>query len=419
MDIKFIPYAKHNIDEDEINEVIKVLKSSYLTQGPTISQFEEKFKNFIKAPFAIACSNGTAALHLSALSINVSSKDKFLVPAITFVASANCILYSGGRVGFCDIDLDSYTICVESAYNELQKAKNNNDPYTGIITVDLAGHPANYEKIALLVNDFKLKWIVDACHALGASWYNSSFKEHIKVGSWNKPNCYAFSFHPSKHITTAEGGMVITHAIETANKAKLLRTHGIEKYEQNFIIKDLAYNKHNQLNPWYYEAQELGYNYRLSDVHAAIGISQLNKIDHFIKRRQEIAQKYNKLFIQANLEELLITPKVCFNSKHSYHLYIIRIDFSKLKISKAEFMNILLNKNIGTQLHYIPIPLMPLYRRIIPNINCIYSIIPNSLKYYEQALSIPMFPSLTDEEIEYITKSIISLIKSNYCKKLL
>lgn len=387
--MKFFSYGHQNITQEDINAVVEVLKSDYLTQGPALEAFEKAVCDYVGVKHAVACSNGTAALHLAIIASGLKKGDLGIAPAITFAASANCISYCGGKVLFADID-DTVTMSVSSCQKMLEEAKQANKPVKVLVTVDMAGNKCDYEAFAKLKQEYGFVWISDACHRI------------ISEGGLNGPDMMVYSFHPVKHITTGEGGMIVTNSDFYAEKLRLNRSHGITKDSSKFINKDEAYDKNGNVNPWYYEMQELGFNYRMTDFQAALGTSQLKKLDYSIKRRNEIANLYKE---KLNGIKHISFPKVSSAGIHTYHLVIALINFEAIGKTRAQVMNELRAANIGTQVHYIPVPMLPYYAKT----NDI-SKTPKALEYYRKALSLPCYPELTDQDIDYISKKILNTI---------
>lgn len=382
-----IPYGKHNITDEDIEEVIKVLKSDWLTQGPNIKLFEEAFASYVGAKFAIAVSNGTAALHLNALALNVKPGDKVITTPLTFVASANCIRYCGGEVVFADIDPETYLLDIESVRSIL--VKDYKKEIRGIIPVNFAGRVVDMEAYRELANEFGCWIIEDACHSPGGYFYNKS-GEKILSGSGKYADLSIFSFHPVKHIAAGEGGMITTNDEKLYNILLNLRTHGIQQDPSK---------KHEDHGLWYYEMQTLGFNYRLTDFQAALGLSQLNRADDGLKRRIEIANRYTKAF-----SDLSYIKHFSGDIEgHAYHLYILQVE------NRKELFNYLREKNIFAQVHYIPAHLMPYYK----DFGWRLGDMPFAENYYERCISIPIFPSLLDEEQDFV----INTIKQFYAEK--
>lgn len=377
-----IPYGKQNITQDDIDTVVETLKADFLTQGPKIDEFEQKFADYVGSKYAVAVSNGTAALHLCTLALNVNKKSKVITTPITFAASANCIQYCGGEVVFVDIDPKTSLIDLEKVEKLLQS--NPKGTFDGIIPVDFMGLPVDLEKIRKLADEHGLWIIEDACHAPGGYFMDSQNKKQ-NCGSGNYADLAIFSFHPVKHIASGEGGMITTNDKNLYDKLIKLRTHGITKNP------DLLTENHGG---WYYEMQDLGYNYRIPDILAALGISQLSRADEMMQKRQEIAKRYDKAFRNT---------KVCFfqYSKdsffHAYHLYVIQVE------DRKGLYDYLRENNIFAQVHYIPVHTMPYYQ----SLGYKKGDFPNAENYYESCLSIPMYPTLTEEEQNFVIEKII------------
>ena len=390
---RFLPYSRQYIDKADIEKVTQVLKSDFITQGPNIIDFEKDFAKYVGAKYAVACATGTAALHLSCIALGINKKSKILTSAVTFVASANCAEFLGANVDFVDIDKNSY--CMSAIELEKKLKRNKIDL---VIPVHLCGHSSDMEKIYKLKKKYNFHIIEDSCHALGGKYNNS------KVGSSKYSDISTFSFHPVKPITTAEGGMITTNDKKIYEKLLLYRTHGIHKNSLAFKNKGLAFDDDNQPNRWYYEMDVLGFNYRMTDLQAALGKSQLKKIDLFTKKRNQIAKIYNKNF--KDIKNLKI-PSKSKKVSHAYHLYTILIDFKKFDFTKNKFMKFLHDNKIGSQVLYIPVFLQPYFKR---KYNYDANKFPESMKYYEQALSIPIFYSLKKIEQNFVIKKIKELL---------
>lgn len=382
---KSIPYGRQNITEEDINAVIETLKSDYLTQGPKIGEFEKAFAEYVGAKYAVAVNNATAGLHLSAISLGVNSGDKIIVTPMTFAASANCVRYCGGEVVFCDIDKDTYLIDIQKLEDQLRKAPRGT--YKGLILVDFAGYPLNLEAFRKLADTYGLWIIEDACHAPGGFFKDSEGKKQY-CGNGNWADVSVFSFHPVKHIATGEGGMVTTNSKELYDKLSLYRTHG--------ITKDPGLLSENH-GGWYYEMQELGFNYRITDFQAALGVSQLKRADTGLKRRQLIARRYNEAFAKNNNIKI---PFVSDDVFHAYHLYIIQVE------DRLGLYNYLRERGIYAQVHYVPLHLMPYYAQR-GNKKGDFPVVEN---YYEHCLSLPMYPTLTDEEQDYVIANVLHFL---------
>lgn len=408
-----IPYGRQNITPEDIAAVTAVLQSNYLTQGPEIKKFEDSFADYVGAKYAVAVANGTAALHLCTLALDVQPGQKVITTPITFAASANCVRYCGGEVVFADIDPDTYLIDIEAVRKLLKESPKGT--YAGIIPVDFAGRAVNLEAFRELADEYNLWMIEDACHAPGG-FFTDSKEVSQNCGNGQFADLAIFSFHPVKHIAAGEGGMVTTNNEALYHKLQTLRTHGIVKDPsgeayQNDIQLATGETHHSSLitqnyPTWYMEMQELGYNYRLTDFQAALGNSQLQRADEGLKRRRVIAARYSEAF--ENIEQIrdVNNPFAIHRSPthrspqegHAYHLYVIEAE------KRLELYNHLREKNIFAQIHYIPLHLMPYYREQGWNPGDF----PNAEKYYERCISLPMFPTLTDEELEYVIETITS-----------
>jgi perosamine synthetase len=385
----FLGYGRHNIDEDDIGAVVDVLRSDFLTQGPAVEKFEAALAERTGARYAISVSNGTAALHLACLAADVGQGDLGFTSAITFAASANCIRYVGGEPGLVDIDRASLGMSVDGLRLALDRA-----PQTKIvIPVHLAGLADEAAAIRDAANGKTV--IEDAAHSLGGQY---ACGKPVGCGAYS--DMTTLSFHPVKTITTGEGGAILTNNDELARKLRRLRSHGIERDSSQFTGEDFF--EGNAVKPWYYEQQELGFNYRMTDIQAALGFSQLSKLDRFVARRREIAVRYDEAFADLPGVELpQSSPQKRVRSAH--HLYILLIDFEALNTSRSAVMWKLRDCGIGTQVHYIPVYRLPDYANNFPVDAEQY---PAAERYYAACLSIPMHPGLTDEDVEYVIENI-------------
>jgi UDP-4-amino-4,6-dideoxy-N-acetyl-beta-L-altrosamine transaminase len=399
MNDKIIPYGRQNITQEDIDAVSKALLGDYLTQGPIIKLFEESFSNYVGANYAVAVTNGTAALHLSALALNVKPGDKVITTSLTFAASANCIRYCGGEVVFVDIDPHTFLIDLVQVENLLKNAPIGS--YKGIIPVDFAGRSVNLEQCKRLADEYGLWIIEDACHAPGASFIDSRGILQ-KSGNGNFADLAIFSFHPVKHIATGEGGIITTNDEKLYKKLLSLRSHGITRDPSSFTnsIEQAGGLGSDDLYPgWYMEMQELGYNYRITDFQCALGISQLKRADEGLKRRIEIAKRYDLAFqnnSKIKSQSLEIDSK--FIDNHAYHLYVILVE------DRLGLYNHLKANGIFAQIHYFPVHLMPYYR----NFGWKEKDLPCVEEYYKKCISLPMFPTLTVDEQEYVISTILN-----------
>jgi UDP-4-amino-4,6-dideoxy-L-N-acetyl-beta-L-altrosamine transaminase len=375
--LNFIPYGKQNITQDDIDAVVETLKSDYLTTGPKVKEFEDALAKFNDVKYCVAVSNGTTALHLASL-VLLNKDDKVLTTPNSFLATSNSILYVGAKPIFVDITKDG-NIDLDLCEEELKK----DSTIKAIYAVAFSGNPLNQERLKYLRETYKVAILEDCAHAIGAS-YNG-----IKAGSCTNSDISIFSFHPVKHITTAEGGAITTNSKEIYEKLLILRAHGMVKTPN--------------MKPWEYEMRELGYNYRITDIQCALGLSQLNKLESFIARRKEIAKIYDSAF-----KNTIVQPLYTFDGNSSYHLYVVLVDFTKLNVSKEELFIQLREKGIGIQLHYIPINKQPYYK----NLGFGNEHTPVMDKYYEECFSLPMYPLLSDEEQKHVIKSLFEILNA-------
>jgi len=391
--MKKIPYGRQHITAEDIQAVLDTLNSENLTQGPRIKEFEERFAEYIGCNYAVAVANGTAALHLSALALKVKPGNKVITTPITFVASANCVRYCGGEVVFADIDPKTYLLDVHAVRKLLQAAPKGT--YQGIIPVDFAGNSVNLEDFRQLADEYNLWILEDACHAPGGYFKDSKgLQQHC--GNSRFADLAIFSFHPVKHIACGEGGMVTTNDQTLYWELNRLRSHGITKgndtYTNSLEFATGGYTNEAEYPGWYMEMQELGFNYRITDMQAALGTSQLKRADEGLKRRKSIAQRYEAAF--AGQPWLLGQSGVV--DGHAYHLYVLEVE------DRLNLFRYLRERNIIVQIHYIPAHLMPYYRQF----GWKEGDLPHAENYYRHCLSIPMFPTLTDEDQELVIETI-------------
>lgn len=375
-----IPYGRQTIDEDDIKAVVDVLRSDWLTTGPKVAQFEQAVADYVGTKYAVAVSSGTAALHAAMYAIGIKPGNEVIVPPITFAATANCVVYQGGTPVFADVD--SNTLLLDPAKAEEKITEKTK----AIIGVDYAGQPCDWDSLRKIADKHKLNLVADGCHALGAEYKGR------KVGSL--ADMTIFSFHPVKHITTGEGGMITTDDPELAELMRIFRTHG--------ITTDA--HQRGEQGSWFYEMVDLGYNYRITDFQCALGISQLQKLPKFLERRRKIAALYDKAF--ANLSGIT-TLGVRKDSLHAYHLYVIKIDSNILGIDRAVLFTKLRKKGIGVNVHYIPVHLHPFYK---DKFHTGPAMCPVAETAYEQIISIPMFPGMTDEDVEQVVIEVKNII---------
>jgi len=381
----YLPYGRQWIDEEDVQSVVNVLKSDYLTTGPAVNEFEQAVAFYVGAKYAIAFSNGTAALHGACFAAGIGKDDEVITTSMTFAASSNCILYQGGKPVFADIDSRTYNIDpkkVEELITDRTKA---------IIPVHFTGQPVELDAIHQIAKNHNLVVIEDAAHALGATYKGN------RVGSLS--DMTMFSFHPVKHITSGEGGIITTNNEEYYQKLLQFRSHGITR-EPDKLIENHG--------PWYYEMQFLGFNYRMTDIQAALGTSQLKKIDKFVELRKKYALKYDEAFKEINEIQ---TPYQYQYGSSSWHLYVIRLALEKLTGSRKEIFEALLNENIGVNVHYIPVHLQPYYQQL----GYQKGICPNAEKLYEEIITLPLFPAMTEEDVNDVISAVNKVI--NYYRK--
>ncbi|WP_323905673.1 UDP-4-amino-4,6-dideoxy-N-acetyl-beta-L-altrosamine transaminase [Aeromonas veronii] len=373
-----IPYGRQSISDADIEAVVAVLKSDYLTQGQAVPAFEQGLADYCQVPHVVACSNGTTALHLACAVLDIGAKDTVWVSAVSFVASANCVRYCNANVDFVDVDPATGNLDVVALDKKLQQAVRTHSLPKALIAVHLAGQPCDLEEIGALCRQYGIVLIEDACHALGAHYQGSP------IGSCRHSDMTVFSFHPVKPITTAEGGAVTTRDQVLADKLRLYRSHGITRDPQALLMPSPG--------EWYYEQQLLGFNYRLTDIQAALGLSQLSRLDQFITQRRELARRYDAL-----LSPLPVQPLQQSNNRQSgYHLYVIQVAerdqvFARLRAA-----------GIGVNVHYIPIPAQPYYRGLGHD----PADYPGAQAYYQGAISLPLFPALTLSEQQQVVDAL-------------
>ena len=386
---KFISYGRQWIDNDDIEAVVDVLKSDFITTGPKIAEFEQAVCKKCGVKFASVVSSGTAALHIASLAL-LNPKDKVLVTPNTFLSTVNSIIYANAVPIFVDIDEEG-NLDLDKCFEILTKDAS----IKALYGVHFSGNMLNQKKLKKIKDEFGITILEDCAHSFGA------FEGNVRAGSCKNSSASILSFHPVKHITTGEGGAVTTNSEKIYNKLLLLRNNGVVKdcFENN----ELAFDKNGNKNPWYYEMRQLGFNYRITDFQCALGLSQMKKLGKFLKRRREIAKRYDEAF----KDNEVIQPLYYYKDGAAYHLYVVKINFSKLSITKAELFNAMRQKGIGLQVHYIPVYKQPYYRKSgFKSVN-----LPNMEKYYKEAVSLPIYPLLTDEEQNFVIDNLMILLK--------
>lgn len=384
-------YGKQTIDKEDIDSVVEVLKSDMLTQGIAVEDFEYNLKSYFGANFVSAVANGTAALHLAGLGLGWKSEDIVITSPITFLASANCIVYTGARPSFVDIDPVTYTIEPNQLEERIKSYQSIGKKVKAVIGVDYAGHPCDWQALREIADKYEVQLVNDNCHALGATY--------------DDDKCYAVkfadvvtqSYHPVKHITTGEGGAVLTNDKIIDEKVKCLRNHGIIKNKEQLDKKN---------TPWFYEMYELGYNYRITNFQCALGSSQLKKLGQFIQKRRNIAKKYDKTFSKVkNFKK----PNIQNNVKHAYHLYPLQIDFKNLSLNKSDVFVKMREAGISLQVHYIPVHLQPYYQK---NYGFKQGDFPVSESFYRNEISLPIYPSLPEDSIDLVKNNLLEIIST-------
>ncbi|WLD93089.1 UDP-4-amino-4,6-dideoxy-N-acetyl-beta-L-altrosamine transaminase [Alkalihalobacillus sp. AL-G] len=376
----YLPYGRQWISEEDIEAVVKVLKGDFLTTGPAVKAFEEKVAEYVGAEYAVSFSNGTAALHGACFAAGITTGDEVITTPMTFAASANCVLYQGGKPIFADIDENTYNI-------DPEKIEELITPNTkAIIPVDFTGQPADLEAILSIAEKHNLIVIEDAAHAIGAE-YNGE-----KIGSIS--DMTMFSFHPVKHVTTGEGGIITTNNKSYFQKLISFRSHGITRNNAELIENH---------GPWYYEMQSLGFNYRLTDIQAVLGISQLDQLDYFINIRRKFVSRYNEAFTK--ISEVNV-PKQNPEGHSSWHLYILHLDLNQLSGTRKQIFEALHKENIGVNVHYIPVHLHPFYQ----GLGYEKGICPKSEQLYEEIITLPLFPAMTDNDVEDVINAVKKVV---------
>jgi UDP-4-amino-4,6-dideoxy-N-acetyl-beta-L-altrosamine transaminase len=379
-----IPYGRQNVTDEDINEVVAVLKSDYLTQGPKLPEFETKFAQAIGVDYAFAVNSATSALHLACVALGLSAGDILWTSPISFVASSNCAIYCGAEVDFVDIDVDTINICVNALQLKLEIADKLGRLPKVLVVVHMCGTPANMEAIHQLSLTYGFKIIEDASHAIGAR-YNGT-----KIGDCRYSDIAVFSLHPVKIITTGEGGILTTNSQEIAKSVALCRSHGITRDPDHF--------ENDAHGPWYYEQITLGYNYRLTEIQAALGISQLKRLEEVVSKRNSIHLYYKDLLSGLPL----FHQEIIEGTTSSMHLHILQVDLNEVDVSRKQIFSKLQSLGVGANVHYMPIVMQPYYR----NLGFKLSNYPNAELYYSRCFTIPLFPELTDDQQEYIANSV-------------
>lgn len=385
-----ISYGKQNIDQSDIEAVIKILKGDWLTQGPATETFENDLLNHFGSKYCCAVSNGTAALHLAGLALGWKPKDVIITTPITFLSSVNCIIHSGAVPDFVDIDPESYTIDANRLEDKIKMHILEGNRIKAVIGVDYAGHPCNWKDLRQIADKYEIQLVNDNCHALGASYFND-IQYAVKYA-----DVVIHSYHPVKHITTGEGGALLTNDACIDEKVRLLRTHGMTKNSTHLENND---------GPWYYEMHTPGFNYRMTDFQSALGSNQLKRLGEFVSQRRIIAAHYNK---ELSSSEYITIPESQSNVRHAYHIYPLQINFEVLGLSKLDVFKKFNDFGINLQVHYIPVHLQPYYRKKYHFERGSFSI---SERFYDREISLPIYPGLKTKQQNHVVETVKKVLK--------
>lgn len=388
-----IPYGKQEITQQDIDAVVSVLHSDFLTQGPQVPKFEESIKQAVNAEYALAVNSATSALHIACLALGVGKGDLVWTTPITFVASANCALYCGADIDFVDINAQTYNLCADKLEQKLIGAKIKNLPLPKVvIPVHLCGQPCDMEKIHILAQQYNFAIIEDASHAIGGKY------KQKPIGNCEYSDITVFSFHPVKIVTTAEGGVATTNSKVLAQKMNLFRSHGVTR-DESLMTADAKDH-----GAWYYQQVALGFNYRMTEMQAALGVSQMSRLHDFVAKRNKLAARYDELLNTLSL----ITPVQINDSYSGRHLYVIRLKLDEIELSHQQVFNKLREHGIGVNLHYIPVHTQPYYQ----NLGFKYGQYPESESYYQDAISIPLFHTMTIEQQDEVITALTIVLGS-------
>jgi len=399
----FLPYGRQFIDEDDIAAVAQVLRSDFLTGGPQVAAFESAFAERVGAKHAVACSNGTAALHLASIALGLGSGDWAIVPTMTFVATANAIRFVGAEVQFADVDPDNGLLTEATLAEALDQAKKSARTVKALSVVHLGGRTVAMRAVSAMARKYELAVIEDACHALGSTFDHDGVAP-ARVGDCRHTALATFSFHPVKTIATGEGGMITTNDSKLDARMRLERNHGMTREPGAFQNSTAALDASGSVNSWYYEVQEIGLNYRLPDILCALGRSQLAKLDRFIARRRALAGQYDAAL--ASLAPIVRPIKNDPARNPALHLYSVLIDFVAAGMSRERVMSELRARDIGTQVHYIPVHRQPYYRERYGEI-----VLPGADSYYSRTLSLPLFPSMSDSDVSRVVEALGDVLR--------
>ncbi|MEK9833598.1 MAG: UDP-4-amino-4,6-dideoxy-N-acetyl-beta-L-altrosamine transaminase [Rhodospirillaceae bacterium] len=395
--MKTLPYTRHSLNEDDIAAVVEVLRGNWLTTGPAVGRFESALVEVTGARHAVACSSGTAALHLATLGTEIGPGDAVVVPTLTFLATANCVRYVGAEVVFADVDPETGLMRAKDVRDAIARAEHKN--IAAILPVHLNGQTADVEAIVSVAQDHNALVLEDACHAIGGHHLSTG----DAVGACRLTAAAAFSFHPAKTVAMGEGGAVTTNDDQLARRMRQLRNHGMSRDTGGFANAELAFAQSGSANPWYYEMTEPGYNYRASDIHCALGVSQLERLDARVAKRAALVARYDAALAERfpALRPLARVP----DCVPAWHLYVVRIDFDALGNERAEVMERLSAHGIGTQVHYLPVHLQPYYRARYGALD-----LPGAQEYYAHCLSLPLFDSMSEKDVDNVVAQLEGIL---------
>ncbi len=391
---EFLPYSRQLVENDDIAAVAEVLRSDFLTTGPMVARFEQEFADRVGAKFAVACSSGTAALHLATMGLELGPDDVAVVPSITFLATANAVRFTGAEVIFADVDSESGVLSAESFAAAVARAPGRR--VRAVLPVHLGGVTADIAELATLAERHGIAIVEDACHALGAR------VRQERIGACSNSRMAIFSMHPVKTVTTGEGGVVTLNERTLAERLTRLRSHGIDRDPSHWQLPNQG-TETGVTAPWYYEMAELGYNYRLSDIACALGLSQLKKLDRFLDRRTALAARYAQLL--APLAPHVLPPCAGSSIQPGWHLYAVRIDFEALGKTRGQVMRGLEKRGIGAQVHYIPLHMQPYYRNRYGDLR-----LPGAESYYRRTLSLPLYASMADRDVDRVVEALSEVL---------
>jgi len=397
---RHLPYGRHHIDEDDIAAVAAVLRGDSLTGGPVVAEFEQAFANRVGARYAVACANGTAGLHLATMALGLGPADSVVVPTLTFLATANAARYVGAEAAFADVDPSTGLMRASDLEHALEREESGK--VKAVIPVHLNGQSADMESLADLSTKNGLFVIEDACHAIGAT-YRTHAGEEVRVGSCRHSDLTVFSLHPVKTIAMGEGGVVTTNDPGRYADLLRLRNHGMDREASHFVQREEAFDANGAANPWYYEMHEPGYNYRATDIHCALGLSQLRKLNRFLARRRALADVYDKML--APLSPVIRPVPRVIGGTSGWHLYVVHVDFEAIGVTRADLMRKLLKQDIGTQVHYLPVHRQPYYRSRYGQLSLI-----GADAYYSSCLSLPLFPAMSEGDVGRVVTSLSGIL---------